>query len=78
VLNTAFSKIYKKYLNQAKIFFFVPKDAEFFTNIHTNIKNDLQSNQLREPFPIPQSFSLQNLSKFLMPMGATVQVCSKK
>ncbi len=27
---------------------------------------------------LPQSFPLQNLSKFLMPMGATVQVCSKK
>jgi adenine specific DNA methylase Mod len=28
------------------------------------IQNDLQQNQLREPFPIPQSFPLQNLEKF--------------
>jgi hypothetical protein len=33
------------------------------SSLYTNIKNNLQSNQLREPFPIPQSFPLQNLAK---------------
>jgi hypothetical protein len=34
------------------------------SSLYTNIKNNLQSNQLREPFPIPQSFPLQNLYFF--------------
>jgi hypothetical protein len=34
------------------------------SSLFTNIQNDLQQNQLREPFPIPQSFPLQNLEKF--------------
>jgi hypothetical protein len=33
------------------------------SSLYANIKNNLQSNQLREPFPIPQSFPLQNLAK---------------
>jgi hypothetical protein len=31
------------------------------SSLFKNIQNDLQQNQLREPFPIPQSFPLQNV-----------------
>ncbi len=57
-------------------FRFIFSIAEFFTLYEFKEWFTIKPTQRTLPYTL--KIQIQNLSKFLMPMGATVQVCSKK
>jgi hypothetical protein len=58
VLNAAFSKIHKKTKKKTKIFFVCKKMHNF--SLNKNLKYDLQSNQLKNPFHTSQNLPPQH------------------